>query len=51
MRGTLLGAIVSVGINKSSSTTVTQGISVSKENLDKTAQFCEQHIDHYIKRI
>ncbi len=49
--GTLLAALVSVGVGKQRSTSTTQGLSVSKESLDKTAQYCEQQIDHYIKRI
>lgn len=49
--GTLISAIVSVGGGLSKSTSLSRGLSVSKESLDKTAQYCEQHIDHYMQRI
>lgn len=55
--GQLLSAIfgISYGISTGSSATDgesdTRGASLSRETIDKTAEFCEQLLDHYIDRL
>jgi uncharacterized protein DUF87 len=47
----LPGAIGHAGLSVSRSKTQTHGMSVSRESLDKTAQYCEQVTDKHVERL
>lgn len=55
--GQLLSTIigVNIGINRSETestgTSDSRGASITRESLDKTAEFCEQALDHFITRV